>query len=182
VTLGNGLEVAEVTSHDNKIINELTILDEWGIGKKTIVEDLEGGRRCYIAKHHGQTISCLWVDIGNTYRDGYLLKRELHLAANEAFFGRSWTIPAFRGKGIFPILQAYADVDLARRYGKTFALGWVRATNKPMIRSLGKLGYTKVGSLGFIQVLNIRFHYLWGEGILKKTKKRQFLTKVSLDS
>ncbi len=165
------LKTNEITISDKDDINELTKIDEWRITKSATLKMLEEGRLCYVAKHQDHIVGCVWIDIRGEFWDFYL-RRTLRLAPNEVFYWRTLTVPAFRGKGILPFLQAKIDVDFAQRFDKTFALGWVENNNKSMLRSLGKLGYIRVGRLGFFQVLGIRFHYLWGRRAFKETQKR----------
>lgn len=165
------LEIKQMTIHDNDDIDELIAIDEWPISKSDTVKMLEKGQLCYVAKHQGHLVACAWVIITEKFED-YFLRRQLQLAPNEAYYWRTMTLPSFRGRGIVPYLLTQVDADLAHRFGKTYGLGWVRTNNKPMLRAVGKSGRVQVGRMGFFQVLNIRFHYLFGPRAFSRTKPR----------
>jgi len=174
------LEIKQMTVHDNDDIDELIAIDEWQISKSDTLKMLEKGQLCYIAKCQGHVVACTWVVTEAKFEE-YYLRRKLRLAPDEAYYWRTMTLPSFRGRGVVPYLSAQADADLARRFGKTFGLGWVRTNNKSMVRALSKIGRMRVGRMGFFQVMNIRFHYLWGASAFKETKPRftiQILWKI----
>lgn len=165
------LEIKQMTVDDNSDIDELMAVDEWPIDKPATLKMLQDGQLCYIAKHQGRLVACTWVIITAEFEE-YFLRRKLRLAPNEAYYWRTMTLPSFRGKGIVPYLTAHADADLVHRFGKTYGLGWVRTNNASMLRALSKLGRMQVGRMGFFQIMNIRFHYLWGTSAFKETKPR----------
>ena len=166
------LEIKQMTVHDNDDIDELiAIIDEWQISKSDTLKMLEKGQLCYVAKYQGHVVACTCVVIEGEFEE-YYLRRKLRLAPDEAYYWRTMTLPSFRGRGVVPYLSAQADSDLAHRFGKTFGLGWVKTNNKSMLRALSKIGRMRVGRMGFFQVMNIRFHYLWGRHALKQTKPR----------
>jgi len=165
------LEIRQITISDNDDIDEMTEIDEWQIPKSATLKMFEEGQLCYIAKHQNHIVACQWVVITKEFEE-YYLRRELRLSPNEAYNWRGFTVPTFRGKGILPLLVGYEESDIARRFGKTFILGWVRTDNQSMLRALSKLGWTRIGGMGFFQILGIRFHYLWGRHAFERTRPR----------
>lgn len=165
------LEIKRMTVDDQGDIDELMAVDEWPIDKPATLKMLQDGQLCYLAKYQGHLVACTWVIITAEFEE-YFLRRKLRLAPNEAYYWRTMTLPSFRGKGIVPYLTAHADADLVHRFGKTYGLGWVRTNNASMLRALSKLGRVRVGRMGFFQIMNVRFHYLWGTSAFKETKPR----------
>jgi len=165
------LEIRQITISDNDDIDEMTEIDEWQIPKSATLKMFEEGQLCYIAKHQNYIVACQWVVITKEFEE-YYLRRELRLSPNEAYNWRGFTVPTFRGKGILPLLVGYEESDIARRFGKTFILGWVRTDNQSMLRALSKLGWTRIGRMGFFQILGIRFHYLGGRHAFERISPR----------
>lgn len=71
-----------------------------------------------------------------------------------------------------PFLLLSNITDVANECDKSEFIGWTWLSNKKMELSLLKVGYKKVGRLGFIEFCGIRFSYLWGRDAFKETKKR----------
>jgi hypothetical protein len=165
------LEIKQITISDSNDIDELTEIDEWQIPKSATLKMFKEGQICYIAKQQNRIVACQWVIIRRKFRE-YYLQRELRLSPNEAYNWRGFTVPSFRGKGILPFLVRYEESDIVRRFGKTFILGWVRTNNQSMLRALSKLEWTRIGRIGFFQVLGIRFHYLRGRHAFERTRPR----------
>jgi len=172
------LEMKEITVVDNEEIDELTEIDEWKTSKRFTLKKLEEGWHVYIAKHQGRIVASQTVVIKDKLEDP-TFKREFKLASNEAYYWRSFCVPAFRGRGVFPIFGRYYLTDVERRYGRGKGLIVVSPGNRSMQRALSKYGFKKrVGSVGFIEILGIRFHYLWGREAFKETRRRFFIQNV----
>ena len=174
----NGLEIKEITAIDNDEIDELTEIDEWKTSKLLTLKKLEEGWHVYIAKHEGRIVASQTVVTQDRFNDPAIM-REFDLASDEAYYWRSFCIPAFRGRGIFPMFGRYYLTDVARRYGRSHGLIVVGQTNKSMQRACSKYGFKKrVGRIGFIEIFGIRFHYLWGREAFKETRRRFFIQNV----
>jgi GNAT superfamily N-acetyltransferase len=165
------LEFKQITVRDHNEIDELIAIDEWQISKSDTRNMLEKGQLCYIAKYQGHVITYVWIVIGEKFEE-YYFGRELIRAPQEAYHWRSATLPAFRGRGVMQYMNTQIDLELAHRFGKTYGLGLVRTNNQSMLRSVSMVGYAPVGRMGFYQIMNIRFHYLWGACAFKETKPR----------
>ncbi|HYV97643.1 MAG TPA: hypothetical protein VE967_09330, partial [Gemmatimonadaceae bacterium] len=105
------LSVSELAAGDHAALDEITSIDEWRIGKEWSLKLLGEGWRCYLARHDGHIVSIIWTIVGKTFRDDRL-ERTLTLAPDEAYFGRGFTIPEFRGRGVISVLGAHAIRDL----------------------------------------------------------------------
>jgi len=174
----NGLEIKEITPADHAEIDELTEIDEWKTSKSFTLRKLEEGWHVYVAKQGGRIVASQTVVTQDRFDDP-AFRREFKLASNEAYYWRSFCIPAFRGRGIFPMFGRYFLADVARKYSRANGLIAVSRRNKSMQRACSKYGFRKrIGRVGFIEIFGIRFHYLWGREAFKETRKRFFIQIV----
>ncbi len=167
-------EFGEITVNDNDEIDELTAVDEWKVPKSVTLRKLKQGHHVYIAKYKGRIVASQTIIMRDRFQDPLLL-REFRMAPNEAFYLRAFCIPEFRGRGIFPIFGKYYLNDAAVRYGRGNGLTLTSTSNRSMLRSAPKFGWSIIGRAGFIEIFGIRFHYLWGREAFKETKRRLFL-------
>ncbi len=168
--------IERVSAEDRDTIEVLAEIDEWGSTVSEMLNWLTEGVECYVAKHDGQIASVEWCRGGEIFDE--FLERRFQLGANEAYFFGGVTPPPLRGKGIHPYLQAECARDIATRYPhKTHILTFVGVNNKASLHSLTKAGFHRVGRVGFVEVLDIRLHYILGRGFLSATGKRFFLER-----
>lgn len=172
------VEIDEVKATDEEALEVLAQIDEWRISKADLLRCLVGGRRCYVAKHAGQIVSSEWYILDGGL-DSLFLGRRFQFAANEVFAYNAYTIPAFRGKGILPYLQAEsARVVAAHNPHKTCVLALINVRNKASLRAFAKVGFTRVGQVGLMEVMGIRFHYILGQDALPATTQRFFFERM----
>jgi GNAT superfamily N-acetyltransferase len=172
------LEIREITASDEDEIDELTAMDEWKVPKAITLNKLRHKRyQVYIAKYKGRIVASQTVITRNRFQDP-LLMREFDMASNEAFYFRAFVIPEFQGRGIYPILGRYYMRDVAVRYGRVNGLTLVSPNNRSSLRSLAKIGWSRIGRAGFIEIFGIRFHYLWGSEAFKETRRRFFKQNI----
>lgn len=171
------MEFKEITAFDNDDIDELTAIDEWRVPKSVTLRKLKQGHHVYIAKYKGRIVASQTIIMRDRFQDPLLL-REFKMASNEAFYLRAFTIPEFRGRGIFPIFGRYYLSDAAVRYGRGNGLTLTSTNNRSMLRSAPKFGWSRIGRTGFIEIFGIRFHYLWGREAFKETKRRFFIQNM----
>jgi GNAT superfamily N-acetyltransferase len=165
------MEFREITAADSDTIDELTAIDEWHISKSFTLRKLEEGEHIYIAKHQGKIVASQSIVTRENFQDPFL-DRELTIARDEAYLWRAFCVPAFRGRGIFPVLERYYLADMALKYGRSTTLATILTTNKSSQRMAAKAGRVKVGRAGFVEIFGIRFHYLWGREAFKETSRR----------
>ena len=172
------VEIDEVRVTDEEALEVLAQIDEWKISKTDLLKCLAGGRRCYVAKHKGQIVSSEWYILDGGL-DSIFLGRRFQFADNEVFVYNAFTIPAFRGKGILPYLQAEsARAIAAHNPHKTRILALINVANKASLCAYAKAGFTRVGRVGFVEILGIRFHYLFGRDVLPATTQRFFFRRM----
>jgi GNAT superfamily N-acetyltransferase len=171
------LEFREITASDNNEIDELTAIDEWKVPKSVTLRKLKQGHHVYIAKYQGRIVASQTVIMRDAFQDP-LLMREFKMASNEHFSLRAFCIPEFRGRGIFPIFGRYYLNDAAVKHGRTDGLTLTSTSNRSMLRSAPKFGWSRIGRAGFIEVFGIRVHYLWGREAFKMTRRRFFIQNM----
>jgi GNAT superfamily N-acetyltransferase len=169
-----GLTLSEITAANEAELDEITTIDEWKIGKDWSLRCMAEGWRCYTAVHDGRIVAITWAIVGGRIRDDYL-ERELVLAPDEAYYNRAFTVPAFRGKGVMPLLVLHAIRDLAKNAGAKKGLTVTRATNRVMHNTVFSMGGDRVGVMGFIGLFGARLHYIRGRDAFRSTPSRLYL-------
>ena len=167
-------EIKEITTNDHDEIDELTAIDEWKVPKSVTLRKLNQGHHVYIAKYKGRIVASQTVIMRDKFQDP-LLMREFRMASNEAFYLRAFVIPEFRGRGVYPILGRYCLSDVAVKYGRGNELTLISPSNRSSLRTVAKIGWSRIGRAGFIEIFGIRFHYLWGRDAFKETRRRSFI-------
>jgi len=171
------MELREMTAADSDEIEKLTAVDEWHTSKSFTLKRLEEGEHIYNAKHQGRIVASQSIVTKDRFKDP-VFKREFKIGPNEAYCWRGFCVPAFRGRGIWPVILRYYLNDMALKYGRSNALGIVLTTNKSSMRGLSKIGWVKVGRVGFFEMFGIRFHYLLGREAFKETKQRFLIQNI----
>ena len=171
------VEIDEVEATDEDALEVLTQIDEWRSPKTHLLNRLQQGHRFYAVRYKGQIVGGLWCQ--DTEFDSDYLRRKFQLAVDEIYFYNAFVTPAFRGKGIVPYLVA----ECARRIKahspyimRIVALIYV--TNKASLRAAAKVGATRIGRVGFIELFGIRLHYILGRDALPATRRRFFFERV----
>lgn len=165
--------IKEILLGDQSEIDQLTEIDPWQIPKSVTVENLKDGWRCFVVMQNDTVLAGAWFRVGNDFRDSYL-KRNFGLNPSEAYLYRGVTSQNFRGLGLFPWLVNNAMHRLALTSGITKCFALLRVENESSRRAFAKIGWKIVGRVGFIEILGLRFHYLWGSNAFSKTQRRCF--------
>jgi GNAT superfamily N-acetyltransferase len=170
-------EFSEITADDHAEIDELTAIDEWKVPKSVTLRKLKQGHHVYITKYKGGIVASQTIIMRDRFQDP-LLMREFKMASNEAFYLRAFVIPEFRGRRIFQPFGRYYLSDAAVRYGRGNGLTLISPGNEPSLRAAAKLGWSRIGRAGFVEIFGIRFHYLWGREAFKETRRRFFIQNM----
>jgi hypothetical protein len=167
------LDFKEVFSHDEAEINELTEIDPWKFPKALTIKQLSQGCMCFVAKKENKIVACICAWPTSSYYDDFL-KSDYSMGSSEAYYWRAFCVPTFRGIGILPQIMLYAVEAIGSKYNKTKQISWVRVTNKSMQQTLYRMGWRVAGRGGFVELVCLRFNYLWGREAFKETKRRLF--------
>jgi len=173
---GLPLDFKQVVLSDEEEIDELTRVDPWQIPKSFTIEKLRQGWLCFVAKADHRTVANAWSVVNHTFKEDFL-NRNFVLGSDETYYWRCFCVPSCRGEGIFPRLLKYTLGYLKDNCGRTQHVTLVRANNASMKRSLTKSGWRCVGRAGFVEILGVRFHYLWGREAFRETGQRMFFRR-----
>lgn len=110
---------------------------------------LAAGHGCFLARAGQELVGACWIARGEL-RSQYLGRR-IELAPDEACSYETYTAPPARGQGVGPALRAWVAADL-RDEGCTRLLATVDPDNAPAIRLVEKLGYRRIGTIGWLGV------------------------------
>lgn len=174
----DGFCIKEIFPGDESEIAKLTEIDPWQIPKSVTVENLEEGWRCFVVLQGDTVLASSWFWVGSDFKDSYL-GRVFRLNPYEAYLYRGVTSQRFRGLGLFPWLVDNAMRHLALSTGITRCLALVRDENESSKRAFAKIGWKIVGRVGFIEIFDLRFHYLWGRNAFSGTRNRFIVTYKS---
>ena len=165
------VEIDQVKATDDNDLEMLTTFGEYGGSKTHLLQRLAEGQRCYVAKSEGRIIAVDWVLEGE-FGDSFLGRR-FKLADDELYYEGGFTVPEFRGKGIMPqmVAQSVSDIKTHCQH-KTRGLAFIEASNKASLRTTTRMGFKRVGRVGFVEIFGVRFHYLLGRNVLPETTQR----------
>ena len=104
-----------------------------------MLQDLSRGQRCFLIKHHGKTVSSVWVDLSEINFPP--LRRGLN--SNEGYLFRGETVYEYRGKNIAFYLKSKMN-ELLLKEGREYLFSYVDYFNHPAIRFKQKTGATKL--------------------------------------
>jgi GNAT superfamily N-acetyltransferase len=111
-----------------------------------IARRLAAGHSCWLARTGDTVVATCWVASGELWSE--YLGRRVPLAPGEACTYETLTTPSARGLNIGPALRGWVARDLHDR-GYRRLLATVLAENAPAIRLVEKLGYRRVGTIGY---------------------------------
>jgi GNAT superfamily N-acetyltransferase len=170
------VEIDQIKATDDNDLEMLVKFGEYGASKALFLQRFADGQRCYVAKFEGRIVSGNWVYEREWKPDDF--GRRFKLADNEFYYDGAFTLPEYRGKGIISYLKAQSANDIkAHSQNKTRALAFILVSNKANLRSVAKVGFKRVGRVGWIEIFGIRVHYLLGRGVLPETTQRFFIER-----
>ncbi len=108
---------------------------------------LDEGHRCFAVWHEQQIIHAAWT-VTRQARIEYL-SREIELASDQIYLCNAFTAPAFRGLGASPV-RIQEVVRYFRDRGYRQLLSALRPENRAVFRQWDKLGYRRLGTIGYI--------------------------------
>jgi GNAT superfamily N-acetyltransferase len=108
---------------------------------------LDEGHRCFAVWHEGQIVHASWAVVRHATVD--YLSAEIPLAPDEVYVYGGFTAPAFRGLGASPVrILEMAGYFRDRGYRRLLAA--VLPENRSSFRSWSRVGYRRVGLIGFV--------------------------------
>ncbi len=143
---------AEYSFLDNKSGEKIASLASL-VGKDIVKARFEQGEVCGVAWSNSAVVSYCWLafkqaEVGEINR--YIKLREKELYLYDAF-----TLPDYRGRGLFPALLT-AILGHARSQGYSRALIFSNSKNRPSLRGIEKAGFSLFQSIHFLKLLDLR--------------------------
>jgi hypothetical protein len=169
----SSLTFKQVNESDVGEIDELAAIDPWGHSRKGIIEKLQEGWCCYVAKSGSRIVASSWTKAGPDFYEP-LFQRWFTLAGDEVYSWREFCVPDWRGRGVCPMLTKWIINHLATK-GIKKHIGYIEVDNVGQIHTVMQMGSSVVGRLGFIEIFGVRLHYVWGQRAFSATKKRFFI-------
>lgn len=148
----SSLTFKQVNESDEGEIDELTAIDPWGRhSSKGIIEKLQEGWCCYVAKFENRIVAFIWTKAGPKLYEPFF-QRWFTLADDEVYDWRGFCVPDWRGRGVLPILNKWKVNHLALTEGIKKYIAWVKVDNVGQIHTLEQMGWSEVGRVGFIDL------------------------------
>jgi GNAT superfamily N-acetyltransferase len=112
-----------------------------------------------LALHQGQVVAMAWLAFN--VQAVVEIDRTLRLRPGESLSYDEFTLPAWRGMGINPRLNQFAD-GCAREHGAGRRITWRRLCNAPAVRVAEKLGHRQFCVATTVRVLGIDHAWVLG--------------------
>lgn len=125
-------------------------------GMEIVIERLDAGRRCFVARVDGAIAAYGWASRGME-RIGEL-ERPFHMAAGEAYIWDCATLPPYRGKGLYSALLSYMVATLREDGIERIWIG-ASVRNLPSVRGFASAGFQPVITLSYLRLLG--FRHVW---------------------
>jgi GNAT superfamily N-acetyltransferase len=126
-----------------------------------VQQRLKAGDLCFVALSDGNLANYAWFCFSEEYINE--LERNIRVSAGSAYRYDVFTLPAYRGKGVFPSAFEESSKYLSQN-GIKELYGLVDSSNSPMLRVYEKAGIAsrKIGNVTYIRLLNRRRYVFRG--------------------
>lgn len=118
-------------------------------GADAVLARLRGGHRCFVSRLDGRLVHTSWTARERMW--SWYLERDIPLSEDETCTYDSFTEPSVRGLGIGSAQRAYMASHL-REEGFRRLLSTIYPENRPSLRMVEKLGYRRIGLIGYASV------------------------------
>ncbi len=110
---------------------------------------LAAGRRAYVIRLDEPVVSYGWVSFGE--EEVGEVEGTIRVGPREAYIWDCATLPAWRGRGLYPSLLRAIARDLA---AEGFEWVWIAAVvdNAPSLRGFVKAGYARIGTVRYVRI------------------------------
>lgn len=122
------------------------------VGKEIVNTRFNRGEICGVARLNSEVVSYCWVafqqaEVGE-------INRTIKLRNNELYLYDAFTLPDYRGRGLFPALLT-AILGFAKSQGYSRALIFSLRENRPSVRGIEKAGFSLFQSIYFFKSLGL---------------------------
>ena len=151
-----GLTVRLAKSEDIRRLQRLAKFND-GMAQQR----LNAGHLCFVALNSGSLANYAWF----CFHEGYIdeLETKIRVTPGSVYRYDVFTLPAYRGRGIFPSAFEESSKYLSQNDIKEM-YGLVDSNNSPMLRVYEKAGIAsqKIGDVTYIRLLNWRRYVFRG--------------------
>jgi hypothetical protein len=169
------LKVRRLTS-DDLDLRKLVNVDFWERPKDVLRNFLSHGQICHVAEIDERIIAYVWWE-QNTFGLPKL-GRDFKLTPAEIYTHSWFTLPSFRGKGVFQTLFFQAAKDMGQTSDITNIVVLINQTNIASQKTANNMGARRIANVGFVSFAGIRLHYFWGSGSHLLKQKNFFIERV----
>lgn len=170
------LDIRQIEREDDPDLDAVAAVDEWGASRPALIQRLRDGSRCFVAKCDGQIIAATWLTIDRLFFEP-VLRQTFRFSAHESYSWASHCVPNRRGCGVMPRLIDFAMAEFSATHRKSEFLMLVRPSNRLSLRPSEKIGFSKVGCTGFVEIYGLRLNYIFGGNAFPETMNRIFLQR-----
>lgn len=125
-----------------------------------VARRLAAGRRAYLLRADGTVVTYGWV----SFADEQIAELEgtIRIDPGEAYIWDCATLPAWRGRGLYPALLRAVARDLA---AEGFRWVWIAAKtdNAPSLHGFAKAGYVRIACVRYIRLWSWRHLVVLGD-------------------
>ena len=135
----------------------------------------ESGRECYVAISDHKCVGYAWAFFSDTtitfdsYRRSNIL---MTLPQNSCFVGDGFLHPAWRMRGLFPLLIAHVFGNLSRERSIRTIYNHIDYANENSIRSCLRLGFTLHKTIVYLRMLDAQWIAVYANDGSKKAIQR----------
>jgi GNAT superfamily N-acetyltransferase len=120
-----------------------------GSDADAVLARLRDGHHCFVSRLDGRLVHASWTARERMW--SWYLGRDIPLAGDETCTYDTLTEPSARGLGIGAAQRAYM-VSQLREQGYRRLLATIYPENRPSLRMVEKLGYRRIGLIGYASV------------------------------
>lgn len=125
---------------------------------EVIARRVGAGEILYVGEVDGEIIATLWIQLEGEVSE--FQRKILDLKSEEVYCRDVFVDAAMRGKRIYPAMKALSGREIARQYGKTKLIDWVRWKNTSSLNASRTLGELRIGRIGYVMILRRKLRFL----------------------
>lgn len=128
--------------------------------RETLLQRLQQGDNCYVARHNGRLVSSCWVSEGKHTSETWIryLRYALALSTDEIYTYDHYTAEDCRGRRISPAIKLWV-MRLYRQRGYQRMTAAVSPENRASLRALAKSGFHVTRRIGYLRLGPKLWHF-----------------------
>ncbi len=153
------MELSVATPHELRGRYRKALEGDFAIAATELNRCIEQGHLALLATRQGVPVAMTWLafDAQQISEIG----RTMQLRRGEALSYNEFTLPTWRGRGIGPRLNHFADA-VARQHGVTRRITWRKLANAPALRVAQKLGHRRFAIVTTLSIAGAAHRFVFG--------------------